>query len=802
MTITNTSFCRKICLAFFFSFLCAATHAQLHIKGFIKDSTEVSIPGCSVKLTSGTDINFAQTTSTDKDGAFKISHLQKGVYNLTITNVVYNTLSIKINLTNDTNLNIKLTERINSLSKVTITGNKRLLERKRDRFVFNVSNSPFTLGNNVFEVLRQTPMVQLTDQGALNILGNPQNATVFINRKKFPLSGEDLANFLKNMPADNILQIEILSIPPPYYDVNGPVIDIILKHLDINGIRGSTSLAYERASVNRGILSNNLDFNSNRYNQTLSIGLNDGDYFKTIGKTTNFYGAQPSTVTSDVNTRANRKGINIYTDLRYSLTPVLTIGTQLITNNSKTNSNGDGAETIEPAAINSNYLQVDHVKNNLLSNNAFLKYNSEKKQTYFELSTDYLKADMDQNNRFNSNLEGGNYQNISPQHIRNYAIKTDFSKPVFAKVLLTSGLRYSNSTINTPYQAFDLSNNQIRPLDEFSADFHYSEKIYSGYSTLERDFGKKWSAKIGLQAEHSHINTETRAVTLQANKQDYTFIFPLGYLNYSPDDNNSFSLTSKINNSRPGYSYLNPARRLIGSRTITEGNPYLNPSNGGIVELMYSLKQTYYWGLTYTQNNRLFSQINQVINQDTLLIKWQNWGNQKQYNFWFFTQHNMFNNHWSASINTNLGYYHRSYNTSITNSAASNSNVQLFASLNNSFSKIGSKNLSLYCNMSFNTPGRYGLWKDNTSSYRVDLGANYNVPKSNFRLSLAVNDLLKYNDRHVYNINQTDDQYTRLITNSDARSVRLTISKTFGNLKVKKIDKRNTSNEDEKQRIK
>jgi hypothetical protein len=84
----------------------------------------------------------------------------------------------------------------------------------------------------------------------------------------------------------------------------------------------------------------------------------------------------------------------------------------------------------------------------------------------------------------------------------------------------------------------------------------------------------------------------------------------------------------------------------------------------------------------------------------------------------------------------------------------------------------------------------------------VDLGANYNVPKSNFRLSLAVNDLLKYNDRHVYNINQTDDQYTRLITNSDARSVRLTISKTFGNLKVKKIDKRNTSNEDEKQRIK
>lgn len=238
----------------------------------------------------------------------------------------------------------------------------------------------------------------------------------------------------------------------------------------------------------------------------------------------------------------------------------------------------------------------------------------------------------------------------------------------------------------------------------------------------------------------------------------------------------------------------------MGNRTVTEGNPALVPSNGGAAELIYGYKKKYFLGVTASYYKRLFTQINEVIGTDTLLVKWQNWGNQSQYNFWFFTSKDLFKDHLNLTFNTNLGYYKRSFNRDLTRSSASSDNVQLYLTLNQTYNNIFSKNLKLYLNSSFNTPTRFGLWSDDRSSFRVDLLAAYSFSKADFRVSLMINDIFKYNDRHVYNINQTDLQKTSVLTNSDARSIRIGISKSFGNQKAKKLQKRETSNEEEKKR--
>lgn len=62
------------------------------------------------------------------------------------------------------------------------------------------------------------------------------------------------------------------------------------------------------------------------------------------------------------------------------------------------------------------------------------------------------------------------------------------------------------------------------------------------------------------------------------------------------------------------------------------------------------------------------------------------------------------------------------------------------------------------------------------------------------------NDILKYNDRNVYTVNATDLQRTSVLNNNDSRSVRFSVSKSFGNIKTRNLQKRNTSNEDEKTR--
>ena len=788
-----------ISLFFLFAIsLFSAVSAQQRFEGLVLNEEKKPIENATVSLVNGNEV---QKVSTDKLGVFRFERTSKDQkIILNVSHLNYEGYEKTIELTGDTMLIINLSALNKILEEVNIKSTKPIFQRKVDRFIFNVANSEITIGNTLWEVLKQTPMLQVTEPAGLAILGSPINATVFINHRKFALSGEDLANFLRSMPAENIIQIEILTIPPPSYDASGPVIDILLKRLDINGLKINSTGTYERASKNRGKLATLLDYNHNRFNQSLMLSYTGGNYFKSIDKTTDFM-TVPSTVVSDIDLNTNRKGLNAYTDVSYSLSPVVSVGAQVIYNDYSIRTAADGQEIVNPVNLNSTYIQSIRSENNLINANGYLRYNSSKYNRYFELSTDFLDVRNNQDNNFLSWPGVTGFRTIAPQNIKTYSAKSDYNTPMFdKKFMLNTGLKYSNTTVFTPYEAFDVKYNVFIKNSELSAKFSYQENVISGYATLEKDFGKKWSAKLGFRVENTGIRTESDNPSGGIYHNNYFFIFPTGYLNFVPNQNHSFSLTSKISNSRPDYASLNPARTLVGNRTITEGNPFLQPSNGGIIELMYAYNKSYYFGLTHSRYNRLFTQLNQVFNQDTLLVKWENWGKQQQYNFWFFTSKNLFKEHLNVVFNTNLGYYKRYFDQMTTNSSPMSDNYQLTITLNQTLSNLWDKNLRMALNTSFYTPSRYGLWADTKSSFRLDFVSSYNFPKQNLRLSLMFNDILKYNDRNVYTVNATDLQRTSVLNNNDSRSVRFSVSKSFGNIKTRNLQKRNTSNEDEKTR--
>lgn len=777
---------------------------KFNIRGVINDNKMKLIKYASVNLKSTTDSNYSIFSVSDSVGAYLMQQIPAGQYEIKVKSVELVESKIVLQISKDTVINFSLPREEKMLGGVTVVGTSApKFERKRDRFVYTLNNSPLIVGNNIWDVLKQTPMVQTSEQGLLSVLGNPQGATVYINRRKFQLSGDDLIRFLREMPSDNLVKIEVLTIPPPFYDANGPVIDIILKKLEINGVRGNTSLTYGRSQVNTSNGNFSLDYNNNAYNQSLMLSGFGGNAFQQIERETTVSALGPSSlISSNIESNSKRKGISGYTDIRYSINPVLTIGTQWIANSSNSDLLGKGEEYDAASVKVTPYQQNIHTKNNVLNGNAFLKYYSEKKNTYFELGSDYLTNRLNQTTEFYLAPPLMSLITDVPQQIDNIAIKADFSKKVLKDIFMELGAKWSKSDIVTPYEVLGNSGGVWAKLDRYSATFDYNETIQSAYITLEKDFNSKWSGKLGLKVENSIFKTVTSGVTLQKNTNKFTFLFPIGYLNFKPNEKHSFSLTSKTSNSRPDYSSLNPARILLGPRTVTEGNPYLNPSNGGIVELMYSFKDKYYFGATYSVANNQFTQANTIIDPDTLLVKWNNWGDVKQFNFWIFTQRNVVKNKWSLIFNSNLGYYGRSFDNQAIRVVENPNNWQLFLTLNNSFTNIFSPKIRMYLNLSYRTPGRFGYWRDNTGSWRVDLGGNYSIPKAGMRLSLAVNDLFKFADRNVFQINKTDLQATSVLTNNDRRSIRFTISKSFGNLKAKKLDQRETSNEEEKQRLK
>ena len=79
------------------------------------------------------------------------------------------------------------------------------MESKVDRTIFNVSNSSILAGNTTWDVLRMTPLVNIDNNDVIKAEG--ESVTVYINDRKSVFTGKELKEYLKTIPADNLLKL-------------------------------------------------------------------------------------------------------------------------------------------------------------------------------------------------------------------------------------------------------------------------------------------------------------------------------------------------------------------------------------------------------------------------------------------------------------------------------------------------------------------------------------------------------------------------------------------------------------------
>ena len=83
---------------------------------------------------------------------------------------------------------------------------------------------------NALELLEKSPSVSVDNNGVISLQGR-NGVIVFVDDKPTYLSGADLENYLRSLPASSIDQVEIITNPPAKYDAAGGagVINIRLK---------------------------------------------------------------------------------------------------------------------------------------------------------------------------------------------------------------------------------------------------------------------------------------------------------------------------------------------------------------------------------------------------------------------------------------------------------------------------------------------------------------------------------------------------------------------------------------------
>src|SRR5580700_6283131 len=164
------------------------------------------------------------------------------------------------------------TDTARTLTKVTVTARRPLVEHLIDRTVVNADALPGKEGATLMDLLEKAPGVTV-EQNIIQLQGRDA-VTLYIDDRPTYLSGDALANYLRSLPASTVDRIELMTNPPAKYDAagTGGVINIRLKHIREKGFNGNLSLNYIQGTYARSNNSLNLNIRQNKLNVAATFG--------------------------------------------------------------------------------------------------------------------------------------------------------------------------------------------------------------------------------------------------------------------------------------------------------------------------------------------------------------------------------------------------------------------------------------------------------------------------------------------------------------------------------------------------
>ena len=789
----KTRFLSILITIFFSTVLLAQT-----ITGKITDATGI-IPFANVTIKDN-QYKIITGTTTDDDGLFKLK-ISKGTYTIEVSYLGYKNWKKEINVSANLNLGtIFLEENSQKLEEIVIKTEKRVLERKIDRLIFNVEKSIAATGGNGLDVLKITPGVQVQN-GSLEILG--KGATrVMINGRISPLAGDELVSFLSGFSADDIQKIEVITNPPAKYEAsgNGGLINIVLKKGLQDFWKNSTTISYNQNKYNFTTLNNNFFYNKGKISFSGSLNATKGSLENLEGLSINY---PTNNWKIDVNSEIVKDQFSGRFLIDYAVSKNTTFGLQYLGNTRTpeiigvtTSSIFDNNSNLEKALVNQGDNVVDN-KNHSLNFHLITQLDSLGKSISFdadyftfnsENSRDFFTEEF--NNLGNSQGVNSAALNIANQEIENLNAKIDVEHPL-EKINLSYGVKASFTKTKSDVLYFDtLSGTPVLDSSR-SNEFMYNEDVLAAYFSANTKLNEKLEMQFGLRLE----DTKTKGVNAEINQEtinNYTKLFPSLYFSYAKNDNNNFGFTYGRRISRPNFRNLNPFRFYINDNSYSVGNPFLQPTFSDNIEFsdLYknNLNTSISVNITKAGSGTVFT--SDATNQ-TQIVTRENYYNQYNYGIkesFSFSKSNWFNSQNSVNL---LGYY-----TKFTKDFGSDpkNGVQVHLTSNNTFSL--SENTKLQVNSWYSSKHNRGLFSLG-EMFDLSLGLQHNF-KSNIKMSLLFSDVFKTSGLNNFKstINGIEQVYRQ---NESTRSFRVSLSYDFGNKKINVKD-RYFGNDDERRR--
>ncbi len=619
--------------AFLLTTLIAVAQPGGKIAGTVHDESNNPLSAATVSLLRAKDSGLVKVAVSDKSGHYDFINIKQGRYLLSVTSVGFaKKFSQAFDLTADgvTVPALALAPAAKNMGSVVVTAARPFIETKIDRTVVNVEASPSNAGATALEVLEKSPGITVNSDGVVSLRGKA-GVIMMVDGKLTYLSPADLANLLKNMPASQLDQIEIMTNPSSKYDASGNagVINIKTKKGRANGFNGSLTLGattsiyrYNNTTYLLPKSQNSFNFNYKsgkynffgNYNPNFFEGRNVMELNRNFSENGVFTGssAQVTKFLGRNNNHTLKVGMDYTPNKKNSFGVVLSgfafngrptpIATQQLRN-------AAGELTDVFVSRTTNKMSFRNFTGNVNWKHTF-------DSTGKELTADVdvvryrNTADMELASSFfdGDGFYKGNMllRGHLPSAINIYSFKSDLTIP-YKGGRLEAGIKSSYVTndneVDYRRQLFDKS---WAP-DHRSNHFIYDENINAAYVNANKQLGK-WSVQGGLRLENT-IAKGHQVTNDSTFRRNFTNLFPSAFVSYGINKNNSLTLSYSRRITRPNYQDLNPFVFFLDSITFRVGNPFLLPQFTNNLELSYAYKSRFIVTANYNNTNNVISQI-------------------------------------------------------------------------------------------------------------------------------------------------------------------------------------------------
>lgn len=229
----------------------SASAQSRQLKGSVVDDKSGEVmPFANVALMRPTDTVFMRGATTDLEGRFHISDVDTGHYLLQVSFVGYHTIYQPYAVTTASPVQIDLGQmrmKVQSLmQEVVVRAERPLYAMDGEKNLYNTKEDPSIQTGTASDALQNAPGVEVDAEGNITLRG-VSSVEIWINDRPSHMNEEALKQYIKQLPANAIERIEVITNPSARYSTSGGVINIVTNQkitrneLLCLGVRARTS---------------------------------------------------------------------------------------------------------------------------------------------------------------------------------------------------------------------------------------------------------------------------------------------------------------------------------------------------------------------------------------------------------------------------------------------------------------------------------------------------------------------------------------------------------------------------------